>query len=69
MDVRKPLLSTSALKRRGVKIICNHDDDRIIFRNETVNLVSHDCHPYLHITLEGNPASQSDGDGWRECGK
>ena len=21
------------------------------FRNETVNLVSHDCHSYLHITL------------------
>ena len=41
MSVRKPLLSTSALKRRGV----------IIFRNETVNLVSHDCHSYLHITL------------------
>ena len=51
MNVRKPLLSTSALKRRGVTIIFNHDYDRIIFRNETVNLVSHDCHSYLHITL------------------
>ena len=51
MSVRKPLLSTSALKRRGVTIILNHDYDRIIFRNETVNLVSHDCHSYLHITL------------------
>ena len=50
-DVRKPLLSTSALKRRGVTIIFNHDYDHIIFRNETVNLVSHDCHSYLHITL------------------
>ena len=37
MIVRKPLLGTSALKRRGVTIIFNHDYDRIIFRNETVN--------------------------------
>ena len=51
MNVRKLLLSTSALKHRGVTIIFNHDYDRIIFRNETVNLVSHDCHSYLHITL------------------
>ena len=46
MSVRKPLLSTSALKRRGVTIMFNHDYDRIIFRNETVNLRSHDCHSY-----------------------
>ena len=46
MNVRKPLLSTSALKHRGVTIIFNHDYDRIIFQNETVNLVSHDCHSY-----------------------
>ena len=51
MSVRKPLLSTSALKHRGVTIIFNHDYVRIILRNETVNLVSHDCHSYLHITL------------------
>ena len=51
MSVRKLLLSTSALKHRGVTIIFNHDYDRIIFRNETVNLVSDDCHSYLHITL------------------
>ena len=51
MNVRKPLLSTSALKHRGVTIIFNHDYDRITFRNETVNLVSHDCHSYLLITL------------------
>ena len=50
-NVRKPLLSTSALKHRGVTIIFNHDYDRIIFRNETVNLVSHVCHSYLYITL------------------
>ena len=42
MNVRKTLLSTSALKHRGVTII---------FRNETVNLVSHDFHSYLHVIL------------------
>ena len=31
MNVRKPLLSTSALKHRGVTIIFNHDYDRIFF--------------------------------------
>ena len=47
MSVRKLLLSTSALKRRGVTII---------FRNETVNLISHDCHSYLHIApASGTP--------------
>ena len=51
MSVPKPLLSTSALKRREVTIIFNHDYDRIIFRNETVHLVSHDCHSYLRVTL------------------
>ena len=51
MNVRKPLLSTFALKRHGVTIIFNHDYDRIIFRKETVNLISDDCHSYLHITL------------------
>ena len=51
MNVRKPLLSTSALKHHGVTIIFNHYWDRIIFRNDTVNLVSHDCHSFLHITL------------------
>ena len=51
MNKRKPLLSTSALKHRGVTIIFNHDYNRIIFRNETVNLVSHDCHSYLHVIL------------------
>ena len=51
MRVRKPLLGTSSLKRRGVAIIFNHDYDRIIFRNETVKVISHDCHSYLHLTL------------------
>ena len=49
---RKPLLITSALKHRDVTIIFKHDYDRIIFRNETVNLISHDCHSCLHITLK-----------------
>ena len=51
MNVRKRPLSTSALKRRGVTIIFNHDYDRNIFRKETVDLISDDCHSYLHITL------------------
>ena len=51
LNVRKPLLSTSAPKHRGVTTIFNHDYERTILRNETVNLVSHDCHPYLYITL------------------
>ena len=51
MNVRKSLLSTFALKCRGVTIIFSHDYDRILFRNETVNLISHDCHSSLHTTL------------------
>ena len=58
MNVRKPLLSTSALKHRGVTIIFNHDYDRIILRNETVNLVSHDCHSYLHVILTNGVPSR-----------
>ena len=70
MSVRKPLLITSALKRRGVTLIFNHDDDRIILGNETANLTSHECHSYLHLTLaNGIPHRKSDGDGWRERGK
>ena len=51
MSVRKPLLSTFALKRRGVTIIYNHTYDRIIFRIETANLISYDCHSYFRVTL------------------
>ena len=51
MNVRELLPSTLALKHRGVTIIFNHDYDRIIFRSKRVNLFSHDCHSYLHITL------------------
>ena len=39
------------MKRRGVTITFNHDYDRISFRNETVNLILHDCHSYLCLTL------------------
>ena len=51
MSVRKPLLSTSALKRRRVTINFNHHYDRINFRTETVHLVSNGCHSCLRITL------------------
>ena len=34
----------------------NHDCDRIIFRNERVNLISYDCHSHLCLTLaNGSP--------------
>ena len=69
MSVRKPFLSTSALKRRGVTIIFNHDYDRIIFRNETVNLISHDCHSYLRITLaNGIPPRKAMVMAWETAG-
>ena len=51
MFVCKPLLSTFALKRRGVTVIFNHDYDCIIFPNETLNVTSRNCHSHLHITL------------------
>ena len=56
MSVRKPLLNTPALKHQGVTIIFNHDHDRIMFRNETANSVSHDFHSYLHVKFaDGTP--------------
>ena len=63
MNVRKPLLSTSTLKHRGVTVIFNHDYDRIIFPNETVNLVSHDCHSHLHVILTNGIPLCNVGDG------
>ena len=68
--VRKPLLSTFALKRRGVTIIFNHDLDRIIFseRDSEFGLSRLSFLP-THHSGEWNPTSQNDGDGWRECGK
>ena len=64
MNERKPLLSTSALKRRGVTIIFNYDFDRIIFRNETVNFgFSRLSFLLAHHSDEWNPDSQCDGDG------
>ena len=60
MNVRKPLLSPSALKLWRVTIIFNHDDDCIIFKKETVNLISNDCHSYLRLTLtNGIPHRQA----------
>ena len=69
MSVRKPLLSTSPLKRRGVTIIFNHDYDRNIFRNGTLNLVSHENHSYLPVTLANgvSSSSQCDGGDRRKC--
>ena len=70
MNVRKPLLSTSALKRRGVTIIINHDYDRIIFSKRDSEFgISRLSFLPTHHSGEWIPASQSDGDGWRECGK
>ena len=70
MNVRKPLLSTSALKHRGVTIIFNHDYHRIIFRNENSEFgISRLSFLLAHHSDEWNPTSQSVGDGWRECDK
>ena len=64
MSVRNPLLSTFALKRRGVTIIFNHDDNRFISRNETVIFDNSRLSFLLtHHSGEWNPASDSDGDG------
>ena len=71
MNVRKPLLSTSALKHRGVTLIFNHDHDRIIFRNETVSEFGISRLSFLlarHFD-EWNSSLQSVGDGWRERDK
>ena len=54
MKVCELFLSTSALKHRGATMIFNHDYDRIIFRNETVNLPSHDFHSYICTSLWTN---------------
>ena len=49
MKVPKPLLSTSALTCRGVKIMFNHDYDHHFEDRESE--FDHDCHAYLHIIL------------------
>ena len=36
MSVRRPLMSTFALKRQRITIVFNHDYDPIIFWNETI---------------------------------
>ena len=67
----KPFLSTSSLKHRHVTIIFNQHYERIIVRNETMNLVSHDCNSYLHVVLtNGIPLSKAlviagECDKWR----
>ena len=67
MNVRKPLLSTSALKHRGVTIIFNHDYDRVIFSKRDSEFgISRLSFLPTHHSGEWNPTSQSDGDGWRE---
>ena len=53
MSVHKPLLGRSALQRQGVTIMSNLCYDRIIFQSDAANLVSHDCHSYLHA--DGTP--------------
>ena len=69
-NVRKPLLSTSALKRRGVTIIFNHDYDRIIFskRDSEFGFSRLSFLLARHFD-EWNSSVQSVGDGSRECDK
>ena len=70
MNVRKPLLSTSALKHRGVTIIFNHDYDRIIFSKRDSEFgISRLSFLLAHQSDQWNPTSQSDGDVWRERDK
>ena len=40
-------------REHGQPGLCHtrHNYDCIIFRNETVNLVSHECHFYLHVIM------------------
>ena len=65
MSVRKPLLSTSALKRRGITNIFNHDYARIIFpeRDIAFDFARLPFLPVSHLDKR-NSSSQSDGDGW-----
>ena len=65
MSVRKPFLSTYALKRPGVTNTFNHDCGRIIFaeRDSEFDLSRLSFLP-RHHSGEWNPTSQSDGDGW-----
>ena len=69
MNVRKPLLSTSALKHRIVTIIFNHDYDRSFSKRDSELGISRLSFLLARHFDEWNPASQSVGDGWRECDK
>ena len=64
MNVRKPLLSTSALKHRGVTIIFNHFSKR----DSEFDLSRLSFLLARHFD-EWNSSLQSIGDGWRECDK
>ena len=69
MSVRKPLLSTSALKRRGVTIIFNHDNDRITFSERDSEFdISRLSFSLTHHSGGWNATSQRDDDGWGDCG-
>ena len=63
MSVRKPLLSTSALKRRGVIMTASFSNRDSEFGISRLSFL------LAHHSDEWNPASQSDGDGWRERDK
>ena len=61
MNVRKPLLSTSPLKHRGVTIIFNHDYDSIIFSKPDSEFgISRLSFLLAHHSDEWNFTSQSD---------
>ena len=65
-NVRKPLLSTSAQKHRGVTIIFNHDYDRIIFSKRDSDFgISRLSFLLARHFDEWNSSLQSVGDGWR----
>ena len=70
MSVRKPLLSTSALKRRGVTIIFNHELRPHYFskRDSEFDFAQLSYLPASH-TRRWNSSSQSDDDDWRERDK
>ena len=68
MNVRKLLLSTSALKHRGVTKIFNRDYDRIIFSKRDSEFgISRLSFLLARHFDEWNSSLQSVGDGWREC--
>ena len=60
MNVRKPLLSTSALKHHGVTIIFNHDCDRIIFsKRDSEFVISRLSFPLARHLTNGIPPGKA----------